>query len=219
MSIPSTATQKPSGPCKCSAYLDWLQMLSGVGLILFMLCHMTLVSSELISAETMNSIAGFFEDTGLIFLVGPGVFALFLVHFVLAARKIPFVSKQQSIMWANAKRMNHLDTWMWVIQAVTAMIILIMGSIHMWTVLSDLPITAAKSAARMQHASWAIFYVVLVPVIWLHVGAGFYRIAVKWGFVGRAGRIGFRFKTYAATAVIIVIGLASITSYLLHSVK
>ena len=45
------------------------------------------------------------------------------------------------------------------------MIILIMGGIHMWTVLTNLPITAAKSAARIQGGYWLVFYMILLPLV------------------------------------------------------
>ena len=45
-----------------------------------------------------------------------------------------------------------------------------MGSIHMWVVLTDLPITAAKSAARIQTGWWMLFYFILLFwAIWLIV--------------------------------------------------
>ena len=73
---------------------------------------------------------------------------IFLMHFVLAARKVPFRTEQQATIWRLSRQLRHTDTNLWLIQALTAMIILIMGSIHMWTVLSDLPITASKDATN-----------------------------------------------------------------------
>jgi len=199
--------------------MDWLQMLSGASLILFMWAHLCLVSSVVIGPGVMNAIAHFFEVTGLAQVGGPAIFAVFLFHFILAARKIPFTSSEQGAMWANAKRLRHGDTWLWVIQAVTAMIILIMGSIHMWVVLTDLPITAAKSAARIQGGWWLLFYLTLLPLVELHVGIGFYRIAVKWGFVGRATRWGFKKKENLLTVIMISIGIITLLRFMFLSIK
>ena len=80
----------------------------------------------------------------------------------------------------------------------------------MWMVLTDLPITAAKSAARVQGGFWLIFYLILLPMVELHVGIGFYRIAVKWGFVKRTGRKPFKGFENILTAVFILIGLVTI---------
>jgi fumarate reductase subunit C len=189
-------------PSKISAYLDGLQMLTGVGLILFMWSHMVLVASINLGAGAMNTLARFFEDTYMAQVGGPIIGFTFLLHFVLAARKVPFRMDQQSTIWKHSRMLRHTDTWLWLIQAFTAMVILIMGSIHMWTVLTDLPITAAKSAARIQGGFWLVFYLILLPMVELHVGIGFYRIGVKWGLIRRNTRKGFkRFENGLITVI------------------
>lgn len=111
-----------------------------------------------------------------------------------------------------------MDTWLWLIQASTAMVILIMGSVHMWTVLTDLPITAAKSAARIQGGFWLAFYLILLPMVELHVGIGFYRIAVKWGFIKRDRRKGFKKFENILTGMFILIGLISLIRFMTLSI-
>ncbi len=201
-------------PSRTSAYLDWLQMLTGAGLILFMWSHMVLVASVNFGAGAMNTIARFFEQTYMAQVGGPIIGFTFLLHFILAARKIPFRVEQQTAIWKHAKILRHTDTWLWLVQAGTAMIILIMGSIHMWTVLTDLPITAAKSATRIQGGYWLAFYLILLPMVELHVGIGFYRIGVKWGFIRRSGRKGFKKFENILTAIFIAIGLITIIRFM-----
>jgi len=200
-------------PSRTSAYLDWLQMLTGAGLILFMWCHMVLVASVNLGAEAMNTVARFFEVTYMAQVGGPMIGFTFLLHFLLAARKVPFRVEQLSTFWKHSRMLHHMDTWLWLIQAFTAMVVLIMGSIHMWTVLSTLPITAAKSAARIQGGFWLVFYLILLPMIELHVGIGFYRIAVKWGFIGRNRRKGFKRFENVLTAIFIMIGLITLIRF------
>ena len=204
---------------KWDGALDWLQMLSGVSLILFMWCHMLLVSSVVISPGLMDAIAWFFEATGMAQVGGPLIFLVFLMHFVLAARKIPFRMDGQKTIWQHAKMMHHTDTWLWVVQAVSAMAILVMGSIHMWVVLTDLPITAAKSAARIQGGFWAVFYLFLLPLAELHVGIGFYRIAVKWGFVKDKDRARFKRGENMLTLIFIAIGLITLARFIFLTVN
>jgi fumarate reductase subunit C len=170
------------------ACLDWLQMLTGASLVLFMWCHMLLVSSVIVSPELMNAIAWFFEATYMAQIGGPCIFVAFLAHFALAARKIPFTADGQCTAWEHAKMLHHRDTWLWIVQVVTAMVVLIMGSIHMWVVLNDLPITAEKSAARVASGAWLWFYCILLPMIELHVSVGAYRICMKWGFISQKQR-------------------------------
>ena len=213
MSVPTTATHEGLPVGRLSAYLDWVQMLTGAALILFMWCHLILVSSILLGPGVMNALAWFFEATYLAQVGGPLIFLAFLVHFVLAARKVPFKTQEQRVMWANAKRMRHTDTWLWIVQAATAMGILILGGIHMWVVLTNLPITAEKSAARIQTGFWFVFYLFLLPMVELHVGIGFYRILVKWGFLDRPGRKVIKRKENLLTAIFIAIGLLSLLRY------
>ena len=205
-------------PGVTSALFDWLQMLTGVGLIMFMWSHMILVASVNLGAGVMNSLAHFLEATYMAQVGGPLIGATFLLHFILAARKVPFRAEQQRTIWKHSRMLHHTDTWLWLIQAFTAMIILIMGSIHMWTVLTDLPITAAKSAARIQGGFWLVFYLILLPMVELHVGIGFYRIGVKWGFIKRSNRKGLKRFENILTGIFILIGLITIVRFMTLSI-
>ena len=197
-----------------SAYVDLLQMLTGAGLILFMYSHMVLVASVNLGPETMNAIARFFENTYMAQVGGPIIGIIFLFHFVLAARKIPFKTNEVSIFWKHSMLLRHIDTWLWMIQVFTAMIILIMGSIHIWTILTDLPISAAKSASHIRSGYWLVFDLILLLMVEVHTGIGFYRIAVKWGFIKRRGRIPFAVIVVILTAIFISIGLITIVNFL-----
>lgn len=203
-------------PVRTEAYLDFLQMLSGVALVMFMWAHMILVASvnlDLGGGRVMNWIAHFFEATYMAQIGGPMIALVMLAHFVLAARKLPFKAREQKEMWRHSVRLNHLDTWLWVIQAVTAFIILIMGCIHMWTVLTDLPITAQKSGARIQGGWWLLFYIFLLPMIELHVGIGAYRIGVKWGWIKRSNRQFFHGLENKITLIFITIGVITLFTF------
>lgn len=213
MTIPLTANHPTLGSRRLDGVLDWAQMLSGAGLISFMWAHMMLVASVVISPNVMNAIAEFFEKTGMAQVGGPLIFLLFLAHFVLAARKIPFRLEGQKTIWEHAKMLHHTDTWLWVVQAVSAMVILVMGAIHMWVVLSDLPITAIKSAERIRSGAWILFYLVLLPMVELHVGIGFYRILVKWGFVQRSGRKGLKRGENLLTLIMVSIGVLTLIRF------
>lgn len=215
MALPAQVQAR--GNFRTAAYLDFVQMLTGLGLILFMWSHMVLVASINLGPGVMNAIAGFLEDSYLAQTGGPLIALVFLVHFVLAARKVPFRSQEQKSIWEHSRRLQHLDTWLWVVQALTAMIILIMGAIHMWTVLTNLPITAAKSAARIQGGFWLVFYLILLPLVELHVGIGFYRIGVKWGAITRARRHFFKRFENLLTLIFILIG--AITLYTFYTLR
>jgi fumarate reductase subunit C len=163
-------------------------MITGAVLVFFMWCHMLLVSSVILTPKLMDAIAWFFEATYMVQAGGPIIFICFIAHFILAARKIPFTADDQERAWSHARMLRHRDTWLWIVQVATAMIILVMGAIHMWVVLNDLPITAGRSAARVASGGWLPFYFILLPMIELHVSVGAYRIGVKWGLITRQNR-------------------------------
>ena len=208
------ATMHLTRPGRRDAFLDWIQMLSGASLILFMWCHMMLVSSVIISPKIMDAIAWFFEVTYMAQVGGPCIFLVFLVHFILAARKMPFTANDQKTIWSHARLLKHKDTWLWLVQAGTAMIVLVMGGIHMWVVLNDLPITALKSAARMSSPGWTLFYLVLLPVVELHVSVGFYRVLVKWGFISTTTRPKAKRAEFILFCTFMVVGLLTIIRFL-----
>ncbi|SNS24036.1 succinate dehydrogenase subunit C [Humidesulfovibrio mexicanus] len=212
MSQPMTANHPTLAIKRLDGLLDWAQMLTGVGLIAFMWAHMLLVGSVLASPAIMNAIAAFFEESGMAQVGGPLIFALFLAHFVLAARKIPFRLEGQKTIWEHARLIHHADTWLWVVQAASAMVILIMGAIHMWAVLSELPIHALKCAETLQKNKWWLaFYLLLAPLVHVHLGIGLYRIAVKWGFAKRADRKGLKRFVYAL--ILVSVGISVLTLF------
>lgn len=208
------ATMHLTRPGRRDAFLDWIQMLSGATLILFMWSHMILVSSVILSPKVMDAIAWFFEATYMAQIGGPVIFCIFLTHFVLAARKMPFTAYDQQTIWSHARLLKHRDTWLWLVQAGTAMIILVMGGIHMWVVLNDLPITAMKSAARMSSPGWTLFYLILLPMVEMHVSVGFYRIGVKWGLISSGTRPKAKRAELILFAVFMVVGLLTIVRFL-----
>lgn len=204
---------------KWDGAMDWLQMLSGISLILFVWVHALLESSVVIGPNLLNSIGHFLEATYMVQVGGPLIFLVFLAHFILAARKIPFRFDGQATLWQHARMMRHGDTWLWLVQAASAMLILILASIHMWVALNDLPITAAKSAARVQDGFWLLFYLILLLLTHVHVGVGLYRIGVKWGFVKDTERPVFKKTVTMIALAFIVLGLITLGRYFFMSVS
>lgn len=216
----STITLHAPAKNKTQGRLDLFQMISGVLLILFLWAHMLLVSSVIISPSLMNAIAWFFEATYMAQVGGPLIGILIFTHFLLAARKMPWKVSESDAFIKHSIMMKHRDTWMWLAQVVTALIILIMASIHMWVVLTDLPISAVKSAARIQHGGWLLFYLILLPIAETHVGIGFYRIGVKYGVITKENRTWYKKREYALMGGFIFIGLITLVRFMylpLHS--
>ncbi len=198
---------------RLSGWLDWLQMLTGLTLVCFLFAHMLFVGSVIFGAKALDFVAEFFERTYLAQIGGPILFFLFLLHGFLGARKMPFRTKEQRLILTHAKMMHHRDTWFWVIQATTGAILLVIASIHMWTVLSDLPITAAKAAHELQKGIWILFYLLLIFVGAFHGCIGLYRIGVKWGFVTRATRSKVLKVIYYLIGIYVVVELINLLRF------
>lgn len=168
--------------------LDVFQMLSGLALAAFLCFHMLMLCAVLFGAGVMDKVAAAYEAAYLAQAGGPLLFLLILAHFILAARKMPWVRAEQTGIWRQARLLRHRDTWLWLVQAGTAMFILLLAAVHVWSVLSDLPISAAKSAAKIEKPAWFIFYFCLILLAQSHAWIGLYRIGVKWGCITTARR-------------------------------
>ena len=214
----STITLHVPQRSKIAGRMDFFQMASGALLILFLWAHMLLVSSVILSPSLMNGIAWFFEATYMAQIGGPAIFVLMVVHFILAARKMPFKQDEWKTFRVHACMLHHKDTTMWLVQVISAILILVLGAVHMFVVLTDLPITAAKSAARIQ-SGWLYLYLVLLPMAELHVGVGFYRIGVKYGFIGRNKRKWFQKTENTMMIGFITIGLLTLVRFMLLNIQ
>lgn len=182
------ATMHVVQPGRRDAYLDCIQALTGICLVLFMAFHTLLTMSIIFGAKSLDTVAGALEALHLDTLAHLTVPILFFVHFVVAARKIPFRVDGQLAIWRDARLLKHRDTWLWIVQAISGMAVLILGAIHMWTTINDPRVLAATSTARVQSSGWTMFYLFLLPLVQMHVFIGLYRLGVKWGFVTDAMR-------------------------------
>jgi fumarate reductase subunit C len=205
-------TGKPARPNR----MEIFQAISGVMLLLFLWVHLLFVGSVIVNPAWLDWIGWFLEVIFVAQVGGPIVLLLMIYHFVIAARKMPFRAGELSTFWANAKQLRHKDTWLWLIQVATALIILVMASIHIFTMLTNLPINAARSAARVQ-GGWLPFYLILLPIAELHVGIGFYRLGVKYGYITRKSRAFWQRGEYALIGFFLVVGVWAL--YTLYTLK
>ena len=163
---------------------DLVLSLSGVGLAAFMLMHMGLLVTVLFGAATMNTLAGFLERYYLLQVGAAGLIALIVIHIVISLRKLPTTLRQQRAVFAGMRSLRHFDTWTWAFQVVTAFAILILVAIHLWVILTSLPIEAEASGQRVfQTYLW--FYALFIVFVEGHISIGLYRAAVKWGLLSR----------------------------------
>jgi len=169
---------------------------SGLFLALFMWGHMFLVGSILTGTRGFNWVATFLEDYYLAQPIVPVILALFLVHAVFAARKIPAQLQERRKMLELGKGLKHAggfaahtESVLWIWQVRTGMIVLVIGSFHLVLLGLDLltplfgervGIEAFTSMERVQAGLWLPYGILLVCVEF-HAGIGLYRLFIKWG--------------------------------------
>jgi fumarate reductase subunit C len=170
---------------RAAAILDVLEACSGLALALFLWLHMIFVATILLGRETFDGIAHGLDAYYLSYTGIPPLIAVFFLHFLLAARKIPATYREQRVMWNHASRLRHKDSWTWLVQVVSGMAILLLASIHFWVVLTTWPIEASVSIHRVGQWPYLVFYLLLLFLGELHAGFGLYRLAVKWGWPPR----------------------------------
>ena len=104
--------------------LDFWQAASGAVLALFVCVHLVLEGTVVLSPSLTNGIAWLLEVTMLAQVVAPVIMLLILFHFYIAARKMPFRANELCIFVEHSKGLKELDTWLWLVQVFTAIIIL-----------------------------------------------------------------------------------------------
>jgi len=209
------------------AKLDFWQSATGLFLGLFMWGHMLFVSTILISKDFMYTITKMFEGS---FIFGEGkpiivgilvffVFAVFIMHAMLALRKFPISYKQYKILLTHTVSLKHDDTKLWFIQVITGFIMFFLGSVHLYIIMTNPEkIGPFASADRMfSDLMWPL-YIVLLLAVEFHGSIGLYRLAVKWGWFdgedARETRKKLKKAKWGATIFFLLLGFASFAAYM-----
>jgi len=209
---------------KTDLYVDLAQSISGVLLIGFLWMHMLFVSTIIVDNGILfDKLSKGLDDYYLAQFGIPATILLIIVHIFLAGRRAPLRLRDLRIAWRLTKMMNHYDTWVWAGQVITALMVGIMASMHLWTIMTSWPLRAATSAARVasigpadhsfggfEFPFFLVFYVVFLIVGEYHGGFGLYRIFVKWGWFERH-KMGWALK--GITVIIIVLGFTALYTF------
>jgi fumarate reductase subunit C len=195
---------------KTAMFYDLIELVTGLILVGFLWTHMLFVASILIDAEIYNKLSEFLDKYYISYTGIPLIVVTFFVHFLVTSRRIPARFQEQKIIWYHSKVIGHMDTWTWVFQIITGMAILVLGSIHMWIIITGWPIEATVSALRIQSGLFW-FYIILLLLGEYHAGFGLYRQFVKWGWLPRKP-IGIVLKLI--TLVIVVLGFLALFAFL-----
>ena len=197
-------------PGEAKTRLDFWQAASGAVLALFVCVHLTLEGTVVFSPALTNGIAWFLEATWLAQIAAPLIILLIVFHFYIAARKMPFRANELGIFVRHSKSLKDFDTWLWLVQVFTAIVILLGAFYHVYTVMTDLPINVAGSAKRL-HSGWLAFYVFFLPCVILHTGIGVYRLAVKFGVCTKSTKPAWRKWVWIVMGCYLLLGTLALT--------
>jgi len=212
---------------KIPAKLDFLQSATGLVLALFISFHILFESSILIGKDAMYKLTKMFEgepfieggEPLIISALAFVIFVIFILHAFIAMRKFPSSYKEYQRYRAHSKLLKHSDTNLWFIQISSGFVMFFLGSIHLYTMMTQpANIGPFASADRIySDVAWPMYLMLLVSVI-LHAGVGVYRLIIKWGWLDgenpRANRIRSKKITQAAIVIYLVLGLVSLGTYI-----
>jgi fumarate reductase subunit C len=190
---------------RLEARLELLELATGLLLLGFLQFHLFAVSSIILGVDAFNRDAARMDEYYLSYVGIPLIILAIIVHGLVALRKAPWRFQEMRVFLQHSRRLAHLDTWAWGVQILTGLIILVLASIHIWSVLITWPISAATSAARIQGGYFSNF-VLLILAAEIHAMTGLYRILVKWSWVHRR-----KFTAYLVYATIGFVGLGFLT--------
>ncbi|MBI1675380.1 fumarate reductase cytochrome b subunit [Shewanella sp. DW31] len=211
---------------KWSAWLDLSQSLSGVILAVFLWTHLVLVSSILLGADAMSWVARTMELSFLsadghgypwvVTCIAIGIAILALVHVLVALQKLPMSLRQQRALHQQMQVIDHSDTRLWRLQAITGVVILLLLPVHLWLIGSS-PETIGPqgSADRIWNQGVWMVYLPLLLTVELHAAIGIYRVALKWGAARDLNNRSRLRKIKTIVSVLFVtVGVASLLAFL-----
>ncbi|MCG6936864.1 MAG: fumarate reductase cytochrome b subunit [Gammaproteobacteria bacterium] len=207
-----------------AAWLDVLQGVSGLVLLLFIWTHMIMVSSILISKDAMFVVSRMFEGVYvfdephpvLVSMVAVVIFCLLVIHGIIALRKAPSSYREYRQFITHANRFKHTDTNLWLLQVITGFILMFLATAHIYQMFSQPGnIGPYASADRIwTNTVWPL-YLVLLFAVELHGGVGLYRWLLKWGWFGLANnRQQLKVAKSAITGFFLILGLLTLAAYI-----
>jgi len=147
------------------------------------------------------------------------IFSIFILHAFIAMRKFPASYKEYQRYRAHRKLLKHSDTNLWFIQITTGFVMFFLGSIHLYTMMTQPENIGpfASSDRIYSDVAWPMYLMLLISVV-LHAGLGVYRLIIKWGwFDGKDPRKNRKRSKMIIKVLILFyigIGLFSLVSYM-----
>lgn len=227
MSAPYARGLQSTVSSRWPAWLDVVQGISGLVLVVFMWAHMFLVASILLGEDAMYFVARLLEGEPLLGKPYPilvasiafGVFVVFAVHAIVAIRRIPGSYREYRAFLRHASTFGHADTTLWLVQVVTGIVLMFLATAHLYQMLvHPSEIGPYASADRVWSGHWWPLYLVVLFAVELHGGIGIYRLIVKWGWLlepnRRVKRRGLSWLKWGITSFFLTLGLLTLAAYM-----
>ena len=208
------------------AWLDLLQGLSGLLLVVFMWAHMFFVSSILLGMDTMYTVTRMFEGEFLfgkpypvlVTLVAVFISLILGLHALLALRKMPASYLEHRNFLRHAAGFRHWDTTLWLVQVITGLVLMFIAFAHLYQMMVHPgDIGPYASADRVWSGGWEPLYLVLLVAVEIHGAVGLYRLALKWGWInaGRGSRARRNLKRFMWGIIVffLVLGIFTGSAY------
>jgi len=212
---------------KIPARWDFVQSATGLILGLFIMGHILFESSILISKEMMYKVTLMFEGyyffgekyPGIISFLAAAISIVFILHAAVAMRKFPSKYREYRIMRKHMASLKHEDTSLWMIQVITGFGMFFLGSVHLYTMMTQPDqIGPYASAGRIVDDYAAILYALLLFSVVSHAFIGLYRLALKWGFMegknSKKSRKVFKFLMKSFILFYLIVGSLSLAKYI-----
>ena len=173
------------------ARLDFTQSLTGLILALFIAAHLLFEASIIISKDAMLAVTKLFEGyyffgeayPGIISFLAAAIFIIFIIHALLAMRKVPSTYRQYFVYRKHMHRFRHSDSTLWFYQVVTGIMMLFLGTVHLSMMMSNPSEIGPYASSDRIYSEWMwLLYLFLLISVVLHAAIGLYRLALKWGF-------------------------------------
>ena len=208
------------------ALLDKLQSITGLILGLFIIGHIFFTSSILFGKDRMYFETKLFEgslfldkpEPMLVSIMAGVIFLIFILHAGLAMRKFPYKYREYRVLKVHSLALDHTDTKLWLIQAVTGFLMFFLASVHLWLMMT-IPekIGPFASSDRVYSDNMWILYALLIILVLTHAMIGLYRLSVKWGVLvtkkPREGRVRNKKIMLIAIILLSLIGYSSLFTY------
>jgi len=219
--------KRPDRLHRTPARLDFIQSATGVILALFIAGHLLFEASIIAGKDAMYAMTRFFEGyyffgkpyPVIVSLLALGVFAVFIVHALVAMRKFPSDYRQYKIMQEHAGRFRNTDTTLWLLQIWTGFAMFFLGSVHLYMMMSAPgEIGPFASSDRIVTGGYWPLYLLLIVSVVIHAAVGAYRLCLKWGWFegknARRSRLMLRRVALGVMAGYMLLSFVSLATYI-----